>query len=142
MSGSEARLKAAVVLPAASGARRLAHLATQPDVAAMLAKIDHGGTLDDELGRIGLQLEEFIVPDASPLVGRYVGDLEIGGNHGFLIVAVRHTDGKVIVNPPDRTPLAEGHAVIVVGHGEDLPQMKARYALRRERTYRGVRYET
>jgi len=71
-----------------------------------------------------------------------VGDLEIGGNHGFLIVAVRHVDGRVIVNPPDTTPIAEGHAVIVVGHSHDLPQIKARYELNRERTYRGVRYRS
>ena len=133
---------AEVVLPAASGARRLAHLVTQPDVAAMLEKIDHDGELDEELGRIGLRLEEFVVPDASPLVGRTVGDVEIGGNHGFLIVAVRHVDGRVIVNPPDHTPIAEGHAVIVVGHTNDLPRLKARYELSRERTYRGVSYRT
>jgi voltage-gated potassium channel len=131
-----------VVLPAASGARRLAHLVTQPDIAAMLDKIEHTGELDEELGRIGLRLEEFVVPDASPLVGRTVGDIEIGGNHGFLIVAVRHTDGRVIVNPPDHTPIAEGHAVIVVGHTAGLPELKARYELNRERTYRGVRYRS
>ncbi len=133
---------AEVVLPAASGARRLAHLVTQPDVAAMLEKIDHVGELDEELGRIGLQLEEFIVPEASPLVGRTVADLEIGGNHGFLIVAVRHVDGRVIVNPPDHTRVVEGQAVIVVGHLDDLPELKARYELKRERTYRGVRYRS
>ena len=81
-----------------------------------------------------------MVPSASPLVGQTVGDLEIGGNHGFLIVAVRHADGRVIVNPPDDTPIAEGHAVIVVGHDQDLPELKARYELRREHTYRGVSY--
>ncbi len=132
---------AEVVLPAASGAHRLSQLIAQPDVAAMLEKIDHRGSLDHELGRIGLTLEELIVSEGSPLVGATVGAIEIAGNHGFLIVAVRHVDGKVIVNPPDRTPLAEGHAVIVVGHADDLPQLKARYELKRERSYRGVRYE-
>ena len=46
-----------VVLPAASGARKLAHLVTQPDVAAVLQKIEHTSGLEEELGRIGLQLE-------------------------------------------------------------------------------------
>jgi hypothetical protein len=32
--------------------------------------------------------------------------------------------------------------VIVVGHADDLPELRARYALQRERTYRGVRYQS
>lgn len=131
-----------VVLPAASGARRLADLIAQPDVTAMLEKLDDRGSLNDELQRIGLHLAEFVVPEASPLVGRTVDDIEIGGNHGFLIVALRHHDGRTIVNPPGHSPVVDGHTVIVVGHESDLPKLKEQYELRRERTYRGVRYAT
>lgn len=130
------------MLPAASGASRLADLITRPDVAALLENSDQRGVLDHELGRIGLRLEELIVPDDSRLAGSAVSEIEIGGNHGFLIVALRNAAGGVTVNPPDETAIREGDTVVVIGHTHDLPQLKARYALRREWTYRGVRYRT
>jgi voltage-gated potassium channel len=67
--------------------------------------------------------------------------IEIGGNHGFLIVGLVHPDGEVDVNPGDEVLLREGDKVIVMGHSGDLPELRRRYELSREVYYRGARVQ-
>lgn len=50
--------------------------------------------------------------------------IEIGGNHGFLIVGLRRANGTVQVNPSDEEVLREGDTVIVLGHAGDLPALR------------------
>ena len=45
--------------------------------------------------RIGLELNEIELAENSPLVGRTVGDVEVGGTGGFVIVAIRRQDGSL-----------------------------------------------
>jgi voltage-gated potassium channel len=83
--------------------------------------------------------EELRLPSVSPLVGRPIRAIEIGGNHGFLIVGLRRADGSVRANPGDDELLRSGDTVIVVGHANDLPELRRRYELERQRLYRGAR---
>jgi len=140
---SEAKLRRSgatrVVLPAAIGAERIAHLITRPGAEELLAEEGVGADLEAELEQIGLHFEELRISARSPLMGRALSDIEIRGNRGFLIVGVRSPDGSVSVNPPGDRKLREGDAVIVVGHPDDLPQLRHRYNLDREMMYRGAR---
>lgn len=68
-----------------------------------------------------------------------VRPIEIGGNHGFLIVGLRRADGGVQANPGDDETLSSGDTVIVVGHANDLPELRRRYELERQIYYRGAR---
>jgi voltage-gated potassium channel len=141
---SEAKLRRSgadhVILPAAIGAHRIANLITRPSAEQFLA--DGAGARSDigeELKQLGLQIEELRLPSGSPLVGRPLEAIEIGGNHGFLIVGLRRADGSVQVNPDDGETLRDGDTVIVVGHANDLPALRKRYELEREVYYRGAR---
>lgn len=128
-----------VVLPAAIGAERIAHLITRPGAEELLREEGAAAALATELEQIGLRFEELRIGSRSPLVGRALSDIEIRGNRGFLIVGVRSPDGQVAVNPPGDRALGEGDTVIVVGHPDDLPQLRQRYELDRELIYRGAR---
>ncbi len=129
-----------VILPAAIGAQRIANLITRPSAEDFLASRDElRGDLGDELAKLGLQVEELTLPPGCPLTGHPIGDIEIGGNHGFLIVGLRRADGRVTVNPDDSETLSDGDTVIVVGHKNDLPELRKRYELEREVYYRGAR---
>jgi len=129
-----------VVLPAAIGAQRIANLITRPTAADFLTQRSGlRGDLSDELAQIGLQVEELSLPAGGPLTGRPVSTIEVGGNHGFLIVGLRRSDGEVLANPGDDEVLADGDTVIVLGHKNDLPELRRRYELTRETYYRGVR---
>ena len=128
-----------VVLPTAIGAQRVADLITRSGTEGFLAHAGRQGQLRDDLEQIGLKLEDLRIPSGSPLIGRHVGDIEVRGNRGFLIVAVRHADGSIVVNPSETVPLAEHDVVVVLGHTQDLPLLKSRYELRAATSYRGAR---
>jgi voltage-gated potassium channel len=129
-----------VILPAAIGAERIANLLIHPSAEEML----RGGDglrleLSDQLGQLGLSIEELTVPAGSPLIGKPIHAIEIGGNHGFLIVGLVRATGEVSINPDEEMRLGEGDKVIVMGHADDLPELRRRYAFTREVMYRGAR---
>jgi len=128
-----------VILPAAIGAHRIANLITRPSAEDMInADATLRAELSEDLAHLGLSLEEMRLPAGSPLEGRPVRAIEIGGNHGFLIVELRRKDGHVIVNPEDEQLLLSGDTVIVLGHANDLPALRRRYELERRIVYRGA----
>jgi voltage-gated potassium channel len=129
-----------VILPAAIGAQRIGNLITRPTVEAFLAaRAELRSDVAEEFARIGLKIEELTLAPGGPLSGKTVGAIEIGGNHGFLIVGLRRADGTVTVDPDDDEVLRDGDTVIVVGHTNDLPELRRRYELRQEVFYRGAR---
>ena len=131
-----------VVLPTAIGADRIASLIVHPSAESLLqASSQMGIDLGQDLGQLGLRMEELCIVEGSPLIERPVREIEIGGNHGFLIVGLRRADGSVDVNPDESALLAEGDTVVVIGHADDLPELRRRYEMRREVMYRGARVQ-
>ena len=130
-----------VILPASIGADRIANLIARPSAEALLAGATSGARLDlgQDLEQLGLRMEELELPAGSPLIGRAVREIEIGGNHGFLIVGLVGADGEVDVNPSEERRLEADDTVIVMGHADDLPKLRKRYELSRDVMYRGAR---
>ena len=132
-----------VVLPTAIGAAKVAQLIVRPSAENLLAQITHQHDVNEELGQIGLQFEELNVAPDSPLCNRALGEIEVRSNHGFLIVALRRSDGTTLLNPPTSTKLTAGDVVIVLGHDNDIPQLAQRFsATSKKITYRGVTIDT
>lgn len=132
-----------VVLPTAIGADRIASLIVRPSAESLLRHSSQTGLdLGQDLGQLGLRMEELSIIPGSPLIDRPVREIEIGGNHGFLIVGLRRADGSVEVNPEESVLLVEGDTVVVVGHADDLPELRRRYETRRDVMYRGVRVQS
>ena len=72
-----------------------------------------------------------------------LSNIEVRGNHGFLIVGIRHADGSLTLNAKTDTKLTQGDVVIVLGHKSDIPQLAAKFSARANvLTYRGVKVET
>ncbi|QDT09604.1 potassium channel family protein [Stieleria marina] len=128
-----------VVLPTAIGAQKVAQLITRPTAENILQQIEDQSTLLDDLGQIGLQFNELEVHPDSDLANHPLSEVEIRGNHSFLVVGVRHTDGKVQLNPKTSLKLVPGDVVIVLGHQDDLPEIARRFLRKRPKmTYRGA----
>ena len=127
-----------VVMPTAIGAARIAQLITRPSAELLLASAGAQGDLNEELARIGLHLSELKISPESPLAGRTIGDIEVRGNLGFLVVAIRQASGGIEMNPEADAKLAGGDVVVVLGHHADLPQLAQRYVLKQQVTYRGA----
>lgn len=128
-----------VVLPHVIGGLRMAQLITRPSAERLLAEQAGGESLQHELSHIGLQIDEMRIELGSPRDGHAVGDIELKGNRGFLIVGVRRSTGEIVVDPHGDCSLKAGDRVIVLGHENDLPELAKRFANTSEITYRGAR---
>lgn len=126
-----------VVLPAAIGAERMAHMITHPAAIDFLQQDDGRNTLNELLAGIDVQVDELAIPADSPLANQTVSDLEIRGKGGFIVVALRKTDGTMIIHPKHEMLLQAGDTVIVMGHRGDIPQFAKNYILKRDIRYRG-----
>lgn len=127
-----------VVLPAAIGGIRMAHLITHPAVEDLLDQAMSRNLLTEQLAQIEIQLVDLQVQPGSPLVGQSLGYLEVRGKRSFLIVALRRANGQTISSPDPSLELAAGDTVIVLGHKDDIPQLAQRYQVQRPITYRGA----
>ncbi len=128
-----------VVLPATIGAMRLAYLITHPATIDLLDRNDGSSTLNEMLNQISLRMEELLVPEDSPLIGRTVGDVEVRGERTFIVVALRREDGTLVDDPERDTVVHLGDTLIVVGHRRDMPRLVPNFTLRRQTQYRGAR---
>lgn len=128
-----------VVLPMAIGAKKLAQLIIRPSAENMLAHMTQQSDMKEELGRIGLQIDELEVAAGSPLIDKALSEIELRSHHGFLIVALRHADGTTSLSPYSGTKLLLGDVVIVIGRNDDIPQLAAKFSSKTHKTiYRGT----
>lgn len=128
-----------VVLPASIGALRMAQLITQPTTMDFLAQSDRRSDLNELLADIDIQMDEFAIPDDSPLIGGTIGDIEMRGKGTFIIVALRQSSGAVMVHPEREVHLAAGDTVLIMGHRGDLPKFLRRHTIQQNLRYRGAR---
>ncbi|PIG93614.1 potassium channel protein [Gloeocapsopsis sp. IPPAS B-1203] len=126
-----------VVLPAAIGAERMAHMITHPAAMDFLQQDDGRNTLNELLAEIDVRVDELAIPADSPLANQTVSDIEIRGKGAFIVVALRKTDGTMVIHPKHEMLLEVGDTVIVMGHRGDIPQFAKNYVLKRDMRYRG-----
>lgn len=128
-----------VVLPASIGAERMAHMITHPAALDFLQESQDREDIKELLAQIDVQFDELAIPAKSSLVGKTIGDIEIRGKGGFIVVALRKMDGSITIHPGHHVSLDAGDTVIVLGHQGDIPQFAQSYALKRQMQYRGAR---
>ena len=111
-----------VVLPAATGALRMAAMITRPS-AVELIEVVSGRQM------AGVEVDELAIPPGSALEGVTVGESQTRSRHGLLIVAVRNPEGKLLFNPGADAVLQSGGSVIVMGRQADIDRFRAEYQL-------------
>lgn len=130
-----------VVLPAAIGASKIAHLITRPSAESLLRDATGSTHLNEGLTAIGLQMSELLVEAGSSIDGQTLRSVELSGNAGFVIVAIKAADGTINRHPKGETILNPRDKIIIVGHLESLPQLVARTKTRASLTLRGARVD-
>ncbi|KAM3100166.1 potassium channel family protein [Phormidesmis sp. 146-12] len=129
-----------VVLPAAISALRMSHMITHPATLDFLNQDDGRSNLNELLAQVDVQVDELAIAPGSPMVGVTIGDIEFRGKGTFIIVALRQADGTTINHPSQSLTLAEGDAVIVMGHRGDIPKFVRRHVVKRPGRYRGATF--
>jgi voltage-gated potassium channel len=128
-----------VVLPATIGALRMAHIITHPAALAFMDQNDERSNINELLAQINMQLDEFMIPPGSPIIGMRLSELMVRGKRNFILVALRRADGETIINPSDDVFSHEGDTLILMGHKGDIPKIARDYALKRQLQYRGAK---
>ena len=104
--------------PYAVGGRRLAFSATHPLIVDFLDIVTRG-----EEG-IEFRLEEFWVPERSPLANHTIGELKIGEKTGAMILAIRSKEGKFDTTPSAQDRIFPGDTLIVLGTRDQVDRLE------------------
>jgi voltage-gated potassium channel len=74
---------------------------------------------------IGLDvgIEQVRVPNASPYASKTLLDLQIRRELGVVIMAIRKSDGRMIVNPPAEAEIDSGDYLIAMGEAANLARL-------------------
>jgi voltage-gated potassium channel len=110
-----------VVLPAAIGGSRIAHIITRPTTMNFLG--DARGMVGEELKRLGVEIIELRLHQHTFLVGKKVQELQSLAEGNLLVLAIQRADGNVLKSGFLEESLREGDAVIILGRMNVLPPL-------------------
>lgn len=140
---TEAKLKQAganqVVLPEHIGAERIAGLILRPTTSSLMSDGIIGSHLAADLAEMGLNVEEFSIPEGSNMAGLTLADLETRGSSAFLIVAIVRASGDVVKQPTLETKLVAGDILITISHDDQPPEFARLFQVKSEMQYRGAK---
>ena len=120
---SLAKLKRAganhAISPNVTGAVRMAATMLRPAVTSFLDAATVGAD-------ISLRLEEAEIPPGSSLAGKSLADARIPSRTGLIVLALRAKAGSGVptYNPGPEVMLAEGDVMIVLGHEEQIENLR------------------
>jgi Trk K+ transport system NAD-binding subunit len=103
-----------VVLPAHIGAERVAERILYPGTSG-LREPDRMRQMEQELRRLGLELEVVVVEAGSPFAGLTVEEIEARAERAFFVVAIERRGSPDAEKPTADTRLAPGDGVMVIG---------------------------
>jgi voltage-gated potassium channel len=132
-----------VVMTTSIGASKISQLIMRPTADELLDRLTRSTDSGADLDQIGLEFDELLIGSDSPLVDKSLGEIEVRGAHGYLIVGIRRSDGSTTMHPPASTEVHVGDVVVVLGYRDDIPELAARLSSSSPTesprvTYRGV----
>ena len=111
-----------VVLPAATGAMRMAAMITRPSTVELIELVAGRHVAE-------VVVDEIHIPQESPLVGITVRESQTRSRHGVLIVAMRCPGNSLEFNPGGEAVFRESSDVVVMGRQEDIDRFRGEYQL-------------
>jgi voltage-gated potassium channel len=110
-----------VVEPYSTAGKEMAKLVLKPQVAAFLDLVSATGGAD-------LRFEEIVVDQTSRPSGRSIKELDVRGQTGALIIALRKRDGTFDTTPNPEAVLDDGDVMICVGTPSELTLLEEMFA--------------
>lgn len=105
-----------VVNPQELGAARMASFVARPHVAEFVDVVMHERSLE-------FRMQEFDVPDGSPLAGQTLREADLRKRAGVLILALRSVDGTFSTNPDPDIVIEPHQILIAVGTDTDFDRL-------------------
>jgi voltage-gated potassium channel len=105
-----------VVNPQELGAARMASFVARPHVAEFVDVVMHERSLE-------FRMQEYDVPEGSPLAGRTLREADLRQRAGVLVLALRRVDGTFTTNPDPDIVIEPHQVLIAVGTDDDLARL-------------------
>jgi len=105
-----------VVNPQELGAARMASFVARPHVAEFVDVVMHERSLE-------FRMQEYDVPDGSPLAGATLRDADLRRRSGVLVLALRRVDGSFTTNPDPDIVIEPHQVLIAVGNDDDFRRL-------------------
>ncbi len=102
-----------VITPTEIGGRRMAAMVMRPAVVDFLDVVSHEHGVD-------LKLEQIVLSDGDPWVGRTIGGAHIRSTTGAYVLAIHQADGVDNSNPDPDTTMHAGDNLVVLGTEQQL----------------------
>ncbi|MEM8858893.1 MAG: potassium channel protein [Chloroflexota bacterium] len=106
-----------VISPYQIGGLQMANIALRPELIDMLDVVTTREGID-------LFLQDLILQDDSPLVGKSLRENEIRHKTGVTVVLIGHTGEAPVTSPGADTVLQAGDHLVVVGRGDQVAALK------------------
>jgi len=106
-----------VVLPAMTGALRMAAMITRPSTIELI-ELAAGGRVAE------MAIDELVIPQDCPLVAKSIRDSQARSRHGLLIVAIRRADGQMVLNPDASVLFQASDTAVVIGRLADIEKFR------------------
>ena len=105
-----------VVNPQELGAARMASFVARPHVAEFIDVVMHERSLE-------FRMQEYDVPDGSPLAGTTLREADLRRRSGILVLALRRVDGSFTTNPDPDIVIEPHQVLIAVGNDDDFRRL-------------------
>lgn len=115
-----------VVMTTTIGAERISRLILRPTADELLDRVTAGQEAGMGLEQLGLEFDELVIGPSSPLANKTLGEIEVRGAHGYLIVGIRRSSGETLMHPPSETSVLVGDVMVVLGYEDDIPELGTR----------------
>ena len=109
-----------VILPTVIGAQQAVRMITRPSTADLMELVAESSFNE-------LDLEEFVVPDTSLLIGKSVRETDANRRHRVLVIAIKHADGKMAFNPNADHRFRSLDTIMLMGHTDDIIRFREEY---------------
>ena len=110
-----------IVSPQTVGARRIAAMALDPNLARFVDLVVEGDTVE-------LRIEQLTVPTDSPLAGSTLRSSRIRERSGATIVAIEASSNGVQLNPDPDRELIQGDVLVALGTREHIEALNVMLA--------------
>ncbi len=118
---AESKLRAAgadrVISPYLLGGMRMAQVISSPTVADFVEIATGANPID-------FYMEQIRLPASSPYAGHALRETPIRREFGAIVVAVKRSDGTMLINPSPDVQLATGDELVALGTRENLARLE------------------
>ncbi len=127
---TEAKLQACgadrVVMPTTIGASKMSQIILKPTASELLDRLRDGVAPGIDVTSFGLEFDQVVVDEDSAFAGKTLGEVEVKGAHGYVVIGIRRHEGETILHPPVDTLLQAGDSVVFLGYEDDLLEVEPR----------------